>query len=171
MVSNDVLVVRMVWHPFHFQDGELLPTAFEKPDLLGLPDRQGFPRYMSVDDFEMLSTESVDWRIEWQQRDGRLDEGRREPKFIFFPAPSLRECTCPDGEQLFDVVRHPTEAGEDGPDSPENPAHCGVHTLGAERFQGLSKGREKVILLAMRTELMKAIQQIREYSDVCAQAA
>lgn len=160
----------MVWHPFHFQDGELLPTAFEKPDLLAFPDREGRPRYMSVDDLHMISQASVDWRIAWQQRDG-TDPRRENARFVRFQAGTLRQCECPDGSPLCRLTREPTLAGEAGPESPENPAHCGVHTVAPERFQGLTRGAEKVALLYMRTQLVKSIEQIFDYGEVFPDAA
>jgi hypothetical protein len=167
VVSDDVMVLRMVWHPFHFQDGELIPTAFDGNDLLALPDKDGEAKYMSMDDWENISRASVDWRIEWQQRDGRAERhGRIDAKFVQFVARRLRECVCEEGRQVHDVTREPTVQGENGPGSPENPAHCGVRTLEHERYRDLTKARRAAVLGHMRTQLMKAIIEIHPYTDI-----
>lgn len=164
MVSDDVTVLRMVWHPFHFAEGELVSTAFDGDDLLALPDVHGDPRYMSVDDLERISRPSVDWRIAWQQRDGRAERnGRSDPKFIRFLVEHLRGCRCSEGRQMCEITREPMAENEDGPGSPANPAHCGVRALEAERYRGLSKTRRKLLLNQMRTQLMKAVDSIIEY--------
>lgn len=173
MVPDDVVVLRMVWHPFHFdEDGELLATAFEKNDLLAFPDDNGDPRYVSVDDISLISQMSVDWRVAWQQRDGRAERNKRfNPKFVQFTAERLRQCRCVDDRQMFDLTREPMAENEDGPGSPENPAHCGVWTLRAERYSHLSAKQQKQAVMRMRAQLMKAVDAVRQYEDVFRDAA
>ncbi len=172
MISDDVQVLRMVWHPFHFDQGELVATAFEGDDLLAFPDACGAARYMSVDDLAQISRESVDWRAEWQQRDGRDERlGRHVPKFVEFKVNRLRQLKCTEARPLFELTREPMAAGEDGPGSPPNVAHCAVRTQEAHRYADLSKPRRKFILNHMRTQLMRALDQIKEYGDVFPGAA
>ena len=170
MVSDEVIVLRMVWHPFDFGNegkGELLSTAFGSNDLLAQPDDSGYPRYMSADDRALISKASVDWRINWQQRDGRdIQHKRHRPRFVQFETGRLRNCRCSEDRQLFNVTREPMSAGEDGVGSPENPAHCGVRTLESERYAGLTKPEKKLALNRLRTQVMNAIGAVLEYEQV-----
>ncbi|WP_289155604.1 hypothetical protein [uncultured Salipiger sp.] len=155
-------MLRLVWHPSQYQDGKILPAAFERSDLIARDER-----YLSVDDLGLLSRESVDWRIAWQQRDGRDEKlGRADALFAQFSARRLRDCLYRDNSPLFNVTREPTLKEEDGPGSPANPAHCGVRTIEPGRFQELGKGAQNIAVERMRTELVKAIDGIHQYEDV-----
>lgn len=173
MIADNAWVLRMVWHPFHFSDdGELHSTAFNGDDLLAIPDNGGRPRYLSVDDQNIISQLSVDWRVAWQQRDGKREENERhDPKFVRFLAGSLRQCPCDEGRQMYELTREPTEEHGDGPGSPANPAHCGVKTLEAARYANLSKAKRKMVLNYMRVQLMGSIDEILEYRNVFPGAA
>lgn len=162
MVLDEVTLLRLVWHPFHFgEDGELLATAFDSSDILALPDKDEQPRYISVDDIELVSQASVDWRIRWQQRDGRREALRRfDAKFVQFTAGRLRECHDTDGHLLFELTREPLAEGEDGPESPENPAHCAVRTNDPLRYSQLPEKKRKQAVMRIRTQLMKAFTDI-----------
>ena len=140
-----------------------MPSSFRRADLLA----EG-GAYSSVDDDNMLSKLSIDWRIAWQQREGRAErEGRHQALFATLNAGDVRRCSiADDSRQLFDVTRKPTVANEDGPGSPANPAHCGVETLQPERFGGMTRGEKSVAVEKMRIQLIKIVISVRGYDDL-----
>lgn len=168
LIADDVIVLRLVWNPFHFdEDGTLLSTAFDGPDLLATPDEAGVPRYMSVDDRAQISQMAVDWVVAEQQKDGKLERLKRHiPRFVEFSAGKLRGCPGVDGQQMVELSREPVAEGELGPGSPSNVGHCGVKTLRAEQFLGLKKSKQKSVLNHMRTQLMKTLDAVHDYGSV-----
>lgn len=162
MITNDVVLLRLVWHPCHIVDGKVQSAAFERDDLLAIDDR-----YVSVDDHSLASEESVTWRIEWLQRDGRADRLRRQEAFFAeLLARNVRSCVCASNAQLFQVTREPTEAEQEGPGSPQNMAHCGIRTIQAERFTTLGKREKNAAVERMRTQLIKNIERLLSFEEV-----
>jgi hypothetical protein len=160
--------LHLVWHPAHFQAGQLKSSAFSSSDLGGDADRNGVGRYASVDEVSLLSKPSVDWRIAHQQRDGMDEkEGRKEARFIRFQTPELTSATDGDGGAcIFEITPEPTIEGEAGPESPANPAHCGLRNARITHYRSLSRGKKKIYIEMLRVKLLKLHTGILHYDAV-----
>lgn len=168
LVSDEDRVLRLLWHPLHFHDGEVSSAAFDRSDLLGKADRDEVARYISVDQEARISKASVDWRIEYQTRQGLnadLLEKRKIPRFGGFLVSNLRRCTCGEDNRLFEITHEPIEANEEI-GMPANPAHCGVKSLYLNRINEMSRATQNSLVERMRSELLKALDSVLEYTDV-----
>lgn len=159
-------LVRLVWHPSHFDGDKLKGSAFSSDDLLGRLEKDGSRRYLSVDDRSLISRASIDWRVAWQQRDGKdLEHGREDARFVLYDCSSVTSCS--DGvDKLFRVTREQVPAGGDGPESPPNPAHCGIHNAQSEKVDGLGKGARRTHVEMLRVQLIKLKREILSYCQV-----
>lgn len=169
MVSDDVLLLRMVWHPSHFsieeETGreELSGAAFDSADLLGNPDRDGNPRYLSVDDKQLVTKESVDSNITKQQAHGKEERlNRHIPRFACVYAGRVRQCPVEEDGQFFDFTREPIEAADD---CPANPAHCALRTCQVDEYQQMKRPAQTLAVQKMRTELLQAVESVITYDE------
>lgn len=164
MIDDAELIARMVWHPIHFKGLELSTSAFEEGDLIPEDDEHGFPRYMSTDKVLEIQQNCIDWRVAFQQRDGRAERlDRKSPKFVEFNCGGLRALLDTTNVPIFGIISIPVAAGEDGEGSPPNPAHCGVKsTSGAPAHR--KEKRAKVAEL--RTQLLKSVIRIVSYETM-----
>jgi len=164
LVSDESEVLRLVWHPSHFEGDKLKASAFDRKDVSAKLDDDGNPRYLSVDNSTHIVKASVDWRIAWQQRDGKdVKHHRHNAKFVAFLCAELRACEWESGKQMFDVSHEPMPAGADGPGSPENSAHCGVRT---QNIDALSEKERRGYIEELRVRLLQARKAIFMYSEV-----
>ncbi|MDB5658301.1 MAG: hypothetical protein JWS10_916 [Cypionkella sp.] len=164
MVDDTDIVLRMVWHPCHFDGDKLKTSAFEPGDLVPDNDDTGQPRYVSTDRLAGVQQGSVDWRINQQQRDGRdVRLERLKPRFVEFLCGDIRSLADEAGQYLFFVKHLPVAAGEEGKDSPENPAHCGILSTSAAPDSKKEK-REKVE--ALRTKLLQIKRGTLSYESM-----
>lgn len=169
MVTDDVLLLRMVWHPSHFKieqltgRAELSGAAFDSADLLGKPDKEGNPRYVSVDDKQLVTQESVDANITNQQshgKDVRLD--RHMPRFVSVYAGRVRQCPVEQDGQFFDFTREPIEPSDN---YPANPAHCALRACHILEYQQMEKPARTLAVQKMRAELLQAVDAIMTYEE------
>ncbi len=166
MLEDASLILRMVWHPAHFdrESGNLKGSAFDSRDLEPSLDGDGQSRYMSVDEAGVISRDSVDWRIAQQQRDGRREAHQRfDARFLEFRVVDVRSIALTSGSLAFSVTPDPLEAGADGEGSPSNAAHCAVRSLlpGDE-----TKGAKRARVEYLRVKLRESVVRIRRYSDI-----
>jgi hypothetical protein len=106
----------------------------------------------------------VDWRVQWQQRDGLdLKEFRENPRFLSFLCGDIRSSLDENGRPYFAVERDPVAKDESGPGSPANPAHCGVRSTTVAPMTRAEK-REKVAEL--RNKLLKIVLSVLNYDEV-----
>lgn len=153
----------MVWHPSHFQEEELSGAAFDSADLLGKPDREGNPRYVSVDDKQLVTQEAVDANIESQQSHGKGERlQRHRPLFASVYAGRVRQCPIEEDTQLFDFTREPIEISDE---CPANPAHCALRTCHVLQYQQMGKPAQTLAVQKMRTELLEAVEAVITYDE------
>lgn len=165
-ILDEANLLRLVWHPSHFDGGKLKGSAFSSEDLLGLIDENGSRRYVSVDERIEISQESVDWRIDWQQREGRdVRLGRSEARFVVYSCSEVREC-IENGNNLFEVSRFPVVAGANGEGSPENLAHCGIQNALKDKVDELKRGERRTHVEMLRVQLLKLKREIIGYCQV-----
>lgn len=126
-VGDEVLTLKLVWHPAQMKGRRVLGGAFSKRDLKPEADEAGKPRYVSTDRRDMLSRESVDGVIAGQQSDGKKEQLRRHDAFFTeYLTERLRALRDKEGYQPFEVMPEPIMPG--------NPGHCGIHNISpAER--------------------------------------
>lgn len=164
-VPDQQVIFRLVWHPVHFDAlGRLKPGAFSSSDLLGKPDEEGKPKYVSVDRGDIIDKAATDWTIDRQQSGGKAElHQRHAPKFAEFICGEVRGLTADpaDDEKLFNVTPEPITA-DPAIGRPANDAHCGIRTI-AKPDPVMGKN---VFLDMLRTKLIKAQRMIREYQDV-----
>ncbi|MGY9046046.1 MAG: hypothetical protein ACKVKF_02975 [Rhodobacterales bacterium] len=158
-------MLRLVWQPTHFKDGKLQSSAFSRDEMKGAIDKSTMKeKYASVDDMAAIVKLSVDWRISWQQRDGRdVAEGREVAKFVEFESSALNSLRWSNNDPMFYLTPEPTVAGEDGPGAPANPAHWGIR--GADRSNVDEKERSPYVS-TMRTKLIQAYSKIFSYDQL-----
>ena len=125
MISDDEGVVRIVWQPRDFEKstGRLKGSHFSPGELLGLDDKHGRPRYVSVDRMQIVVKASIDFRIE---KALSPKERREAARFAEYRSGEIRQLTGDVGDLLFVLEPMPFAAGEDGESSPANPAHAGI---------------------------------------------
>lgn len=164
MVGDDVLVLRMVWHPAHFDNDKLNGAAFDSADLRPDLDANGHPRFLSVDQGDLICKHSVDYRIDDQQKDGKSESCKRlEARFVEFSCADLRRHRL-DGDSetvIFNVTSEPVTAGLDG--SPANPAHCGIRHVSGKTG---GKGEMRRHVQQLRTSLLKLKKNIFTYDGI-----
>ena len=164
VIGHEVVLLRMVWHPVHFPNGELIASAFESSDLRPDRDRDDRPRYISVDRQDDLRKQSIDWRIAYQQRDGRDEqENRKEVRFIEFLCGEILTATDDSGTQPFAVTTEPVLAMENG--MPENPGHCAIRNVSGKGGDK-KKAEDRTYVEELRTILMRLKRRITNYEDV-----
>lgn len=117
-MANDVAILKMAWHPAHFDDDRLSPAAFERNDLIPTNDKEGRPRFVSVDEKSCVERRAVDDRIEKQG--AKNPEGRKNAYFAEYLCRTVRAMRDEAGEHPLDV--RPERI-------PENNAHCGIHNV------------------------------------------
>lgn len=156
MIGAEVILLRMVWHPAHFENGQLVGSAFESGDLRPDNDRDGHPRYISCDRQDDLRKESVDSRIDGQMRDGAENRDKRhEARFVEFVTEALRATTDETGIHPFEVTSEPIV--------PENPGHCGIRNVSGK---GKSrKAEDRAYIEELRTILLGQNRGISGYRD------
>lgn len=164
VLQVDDQLLRLVWHPSHFQDGKLKASAFDKGDLI--PERHldtGEYRYLSVDLEHQVSQPSVDYMIERQSADGRAERlQRHEGRFVRFVVGELNLATNTAGQQVFIVRPEPIE-DDNSSGQPKNLAHCGVH-----RTSICEPGKEKQCVQELRVILLKLQRGVMTYNEVFA---
>ena len=162
MIKDEIQVFRMVWHPFHFEGTSLKTSAFDRADLVPELDQQGAHRYVSVDRGDIIQRESVDWRIEWQQRDGKAEtKSRHDAKFVHFLCESLRACVDDEDRRPFNITSEPEEAGIDG--SPENPAHCALRNVSGKTG---SRSEMRAYVEQLRVMLIQLKKGVLSYAEM-----
>lgn len=117
-LDDEVAVLKMAWHPAHFDNDRLSPAAFERSDLIPNNDKEGRPRFVSVDEKWCIDKTAVDDRIEKQ---GAKDpEDRKDARFAEYICRTVREMKDQAGEHPLEVLPQRL---------PENDAHCGIHNV------------------------------------------
>ncbi len=164
MFSNDEKLVRLIWNPRDFDQktGKLKASAFAPRDLVPYLDDDGEPRYISMDILRLISKASVDWRIASAQSE---KERRREAKFLEYSCGELRELLL-DDQPAFEVFGAPLLEGDDGPDSPANPAHVGVRSTSPDPVDEELRQAKIGALRNLLLELHQAALKAHLYGDV-----
>ncbi|MCA3442064.1 MAG: hypothetical protein INF52_01645 [Rhodobacter sp.] len=158
MVGDDVILLRMVWHPADFEGGELVGSAFESADLRPDNDQDGLPRYLSSDRQDDLRKESIDSRITYQQRDGRDVEKRKsEAHFVEFKVGTLRYAEDDAGDRPFGITSEPI--------IPENPGHCAIRNVSGKGASRKSKA-DKQYIEELRSMLLEKKLAVCGYADL-----
>lgn len=117
-MEDEVAVLKMAWHPAHFDNDRLSPAAFARKDLIPENDKEGRPRFVSVDEKSCIVRVAVDDRIKNQ---GANDpEGRKNAQFAEYLCRTVRAMKDEAGEHPLDVTPERLQ---------ENPAHCGIHNV------------------------------------------
>lgn len=160
MVASDAALLRLVWHPSHFEDGKLKGSAFDKADLIPLMDKRSQQlRYMSVDLEESVSKDAVNYVIANQQADGKDQKlGRHEANFVRFISGELESYIDTKGRSVFSVEPAPIPASVT---NPRNAAHCAVR----RKFVA-EKSEQEVFVQEVRTALLELNRGILSYNDV-----
>lgn len=116
-MADQTAILKMVWHPAHYEHNELSGAAFAKDDLVPKIDkRDGRLRFVSVDEKLLASKAAIDKRI--------ADQGEKNPQkfhdawFLEYLCGTVRAMEHANGETPLDV-RPERER--------DNPAHCGIH--------------------------------------------
>lgn len=162
MISGETHVLRMVWHPFHFEGAALKTSAFDRADLVPDRDQQGAYRYVSVDRSDIIQKDSVDWRVFAQQRDGRAEKhGRHNAKFVQFLCDDIRKCVDDEDRLPFNVTYEPVKAGIDG--SPENRAHCALRNVSGKTG---SNSEMRAYVEQLRTKLLQIKKGVLCYPEI-----
>lgn len=156
-VCDDVALLRLAWHPADFEGGCLLGSHFSSDDLEPTKDANKKLRYLSVDQKLKLIKESVDSRIQHQQRDNkRIELQREEARFV--------EYQCAHINALIDSsLRKPLKVREEP--LKENPGHCGIHNTVGPTINTKSARRRYV--QELRTLLVQNCRHsIHTYVDI-----
>ena len=159
-LDDDVAVLKMVWHPAHFESDKLSGAAFERKDLIPEVDKEsGLPRFVSVDEKSCVRLAAVDERIEKQ---GAKDpERRKEARFAEYVCGDIRRLVDELGDRPLDV--RPERI------IPENPAHCGIHNVST---RDRSTKQRRVYVDELRSLLVSSCSfVILTYHDVFPHAA
>ena len=164
MIKDELIILRLVWHSSDFDsDGNLKGSAFRSDDLRPDKEKDDTPKFVSTDRVDMIFKPSIDWRIEYQQSDGKREKMERfEARFAEFKCAELRSVER-GGRRQFDVTAEPEPAGADGPGSPENQAHCALRHVSG--FTG-SKGAVRSYVEYLRTQLIKKTRAIHSYGAI-----
>lgn len=109
---KDVTLHRLVWHPDHYDKGQLTSSgAFPSQDLDG-------KRFLSVDRADLFDLELAQNRASEQQLKANGETTfRHEARVIDLPCGGVQEITDTEGKTPFSVTSEP---------EPNNPAHCGI---------------------------------------------
>lgn len=113
MPPDHVNLIRLVWHPGQYDNGELTPAAIENRDL-----RPG--SFVSVDREDMFNEGVVRARALKQQGNINQAKNRRSALLFSLPCGGVRVAQDSNGTFPFSVTSEPL---------PENPAHCGIHNI------------------------------------------
>lgn len=152
-MDDEAAVLKMAWHPAHFDNDRLSAAAFERSDLIPMTDKQNRPRFVSVDEKSCVVRAAVDDRIETQ---GAKDPDRRkEARFAEYLCGTVREMKDEAGEYPLEVFPERL---------PENHAHCGIHNV-SKTARSNSKRRDYADELRSLL-LEKGKYQILTYSMV-----
>jgi hypothetical protein len=117
-LDDEVAVLKMAWHPAHFDNDKLSSAAFERKDLIPDNDEKGGPRFVSVDEKSCIVQEVVDDRI--QNQGARKPEERKDARFAEYLCRTVRNMKDEAGEHPLNVTPERLQ---------ENPAHCGIHNV------------------------------------------
>lgn len=116
-MGDEVAVLKMAWHPAHFDKGRLSAAAFRKDDLIPKINKEtGKPDFVSVDERSCVEQQAVDDRI--AKQGAKRPEELREARFVEYTCRTIRQMRDREGE-------HPLEVRPER--IPENNAHCGIH--------------------------------------------
>ena len=117
LLPDQTAILKMVWHPAHYELNELSGAAFAKADLVPKIDkRDGKLRFVSVDEKLLASKAAVDKRI--------ADQGEKSPekfqdaRFLEYTCGTIRAMKHTNGETPLDVRPEREQC---------NIAHCGIH--------------------------------------------
>ncbi len=117
LLPDQTAILKMVWHPAHYEHNELSGAAFAKADLIPKIDkRDGKPRFVSVDEKLVASKVAIDKRIAAQGE--KNPENFRDAKFLEYLCGTIRAMTHANGEKPLDVRPEREQ---------DNFAHCGIH--------------------------------------------
>ena len=156
LIEAEVILLRMVWHPAHFENGKLVASAFDSGDLRPDDDRDGQARYISTDRQDDLRKPAVDARILSQERDGpKQQDKKHEARFVEFLTGELRAAKDESGNHPFDVTPEPIV--------PENPGHCAIRNVSGKGKSRRAEDRDYVDEL--RTILLDQNRGVTSYSD------
>lgn len=147
MVPDKTFLLRLVWHPAHFENGELQPAAFDRDDLSG---KNG--RYISVDREDYILKIATDHTIERQGK----KENRHEAFFVRYSCSDVRSAKDEMGNRPFEVTSEPVPE-QDGV-CPENPAHCAIRNA--------TDNKSKSYINQLRTILVEINSGIKKYDDI-----
>lgn len=164
MIEDHLNIYRLVWHSFDFDtNNDLKGSAFRSDDLRPDKEEDGSDKFVSTDRVDIISKPSVDWRIEWQQSDGKRERlDRHEARFAEYNCAELRSIER-DGTRQFEITAEPEPPDADGPGSPANPAHCAVRHVSG--FTGSKKAIDRHVEF-LRTQLLKRTLAIHSYGSV-----
>jgi hypothetical protein len=116
-LPDQTAILKMVWHPAHYERNELSGAAFAKDDLVPKIDkRDGKPRFVSVDEKCLANKAAIDKRITDQGE--KNPENFRDAKFLEYICGTIRAMAHANGETPLDVRPEREQ---------ENLAHCGIH--------------------------------------------
>ena len=165
MVEDTENVLRIVWHSRDFgKEGKLKGSAFSASDLVVVQGAKTTDRYVSMDRYQGLSKDSVDWRIAKATMDGTGAKERRiAPKFAEFNSGELRAARDEVGTTMFEVTPFPLLKDEDGLGSPPNPAHVGICS---KSTVPLSEDERKLRVEQLRTKLLDCRRRTIDYADL-----
>lgn len=117
LLADQTAILKMVWHPAHYEHNELSGAAFAKDDLVPKIDkRDGKPRFVSVDEKLLASKAAIDKRIANQGE--KNPENFRYARFLEYTCGSVRAMEHANGEKPLDVRPEREQ---------DNLAHCGIH--------------------------------------------
>ncbi|MFO1210539.1 MAG: hypothetical protein U1E40_15175 [Amaricoccus sp.] len=117
-MDDEVAVLKMAWHPAHFDNDRLSSAAFERSDLIPDNDEEGRPRFVSVDEKSCIVQAAVDDRI--QNQGARKPEDRKDARFAEYLCRTVRNMKDEAGEHPLEVTPERLQ---------ENPAHCGIRNV------------------------------------------
>lgn len=135
MPPDTVHLLKLIWHPDHFQDGEIQPTAFSSTDLSGRPGD-----FVSVDRSDLAKREVMEALAARQAAKANGREFKRETALVGSLYCGAVRGIVFDGRQALRVVEDKL---------PENEAHCGIENISGTRGRGyMLEVRNKLAALA-----------------------
>ena len=116
-LNDETAILKMVWHPAHYENNQLSGAAFARADLIPKIDhRDGKPRFVSVDEKRIASKAAIDTRIAAQSE--KNPESFHDAKFLEYLCSTVRKMAHPNGETPLEVRPEREQ---------DNCAHCGIH--------------------------------------------
>ncbi len=165
MVENEESLLRLVWHSADFdKDGNLKGAAFSPGDLIPKTDKDGCPKYVSMDLRRSISKASVDWNVSRSGKgSGSGRDKRVNPRFALFNTGELRSAVDTEGSLMFVVREFPVAADEIDVGSPENLAHVGVCS---NTPAPVDEHAVELKVNELRTALLELCREILDYETV-----